>query len=447
MKLRRSPIARLETYFLGTKLVASQTWRRMLRPSVRRLVLTGLCAATASMAVNAYLHAPPPPPSTPPVRMAIRVDCTDWLACPIVDTVALDVWSEQRAPGLPLDVVVTRDALAKLDAAGLPWQILVPDVDAQAEAEAARLRSPAALRPSQDWFGEYRDLEDITTHLHELVALAPERVSLQAIGGSIEGRPLWALKIGHGGTPMLINGTQHAREWISTMVTTCVADRLIRDYDRDPKIRAFVDSTELWVVPVVNPDGYQYSWASRRFWRKNRRGDHGVDLNRNFDVAWGGPGASRDRRSETYRGEYAFSEPETAALRSLVRREQIALHVDFHAYGQLVLYPWGHTGTPTEDDARYAAVGDRLASALFSSHETRYTLMRSVELYPASGTMSDWVYGDTGALSYTIELRPKGGIGFVLPPDQIKPTCDEGLAAVLELRQASTATDSPSSPN
>ena len=70
---------------------------------------------------------------------------------------------------------------------------------------------------------------------------------------------------------------------------------------------------------------------------------------------------------------------------------------------------------------------------MFAQHETRYSLMPSVQLYPASGTASDWMYGDTHALSFTIELRPKGGRGFVIPPDQIKPTCDEGVAAVLAL--------------
>src|SRR5262249_47272318 len=131
-----------------------------------------------------------------------------------------------------------------------------------------------------------------------------------------------------------------------------------------------------------------------------------------------------------------FSEPETAALRDLVKREQIALHIDFHAYGQLVLYPWGYTGSPARDRDRFAAIGDRIASALFAAHATPYKLMQAVELYPAWGEMSDWVYGDAGALSYGIELRPSSGFGFILPPDQIRPTCDEGLAAVLALRAA-----------
>jgi carboxypeptidase T len=237
---------------------------------------------------------------------------------------------------------------------------------------------------------------------------------------------------------MLVNGTQHAREWIETMVTTCIADRMIREYDSNPRVKAFVDSTELWVVPVVNPDGYQYSWGSDRYWRKNRRDRHGVDLNRNFGVAWGGSGASKNKRNETYRGEYAFSEPETQAIRDLVKREKIAAHVDFHAFGQLLLYPWTHTGAAAPDRARYRAVGDRLASAMFAQHEKRYVLQSGADLYTAAGTATDWAYGDAEALSFTIELRPsgRGRTGFVLPPEQIKPTCDEGFAAVLELRNA-----------
>jgi murein tripeptide amidase MpaA len=220
------------------------------------------------------------------------------------------------------------------------------------------------------------------------------------------------------------------------MTATCVADRLIRDYDRDPRVRALVDHTSLWFVPVVNPDGYQHSWSTDRYWRKNRRGTHGVDLNRNFAVAFGGDGSSSNERSEVYRGPSAFSEPESAAIRDLAQREHFAFHVDFHSYGQLVLYPWSYTAAPAKDRARFAAIGDRMALAMFAEHETRYRLMSGVDLYPASGTMMDWMYGEAGSTSYTIELRPRGGSGFVLPPSQIKPTCDEGFAAVLELGAA-----------
>jgi hypothetical protein len=373
----------------------------------------------------------------PPARVAIRVDCTEPKACELAESIALDVWSEHRGPGMPLDVVVTSDQLRRLDRGGARWQVLVPDIDAAARAEMQRLRSPAAARPA-DWFAEYRDYRAITERMIELALLAPDRVSMHGIGSSLDGRTIWALRIGpRTGTPMLINGTQHAREWIATMATTCIADRMVRDYERDDAIRTFVDWTVLWVVPVVNPDGYQHSWSSDRYWRKNRRAGHGVDLNRNFSVAWGGSGSSGRKGAQDYRGEHAFSEPESIAMRDLAARERIALHIDFHAYGQLLLYPWDYSPAPAKDRDRYAAIGDRMASAMFATHEQRYRLIQGVELYPSAGTMSDWAYGELDALSFGIELRPKMGRGgFVLPPDQIRPTCDEGLASVLAMRAA-----------
>ena len=401
-----------------------------------RLVAGAGLSLAVAVAVAAYWRASPSPVVPAATRVAIRLDCQDPAACSLAASLALDVWTEHPGPGLPLDIVVTNDALPRLRSAGVRWQVLVPDIDAVARAEVARLQGPVAARPG-DWFAEYRDYRAIATHLHELAEIAPDLATAHGIGSSLDGRTIWALRIGGSApdaVPMLINGTQHAREWIAAMATTCIADRLVRGYERDPQLREFVDHTELWVVPVVNPDGYQYSWGQDRYWRKNRRDRHGVDLNRNFAVAWGGDGSSSFKRSEVYRGAYPFSEPETAALRDLARRERIALHIDFHAYGQLVLYPWGHTASPTRDRDRFAAVGDRMASMIFAAHENRYVLMSAVELYRASGVMSDWMYGEANAFSYTIELRPTRGGGFVLPPAEIRPTCDEGLAAVLALR-------------
>src|SRR5687768_12102164 len=214
--------------------------------------------------------------TTEPTRTAIRVNH------PLAEALALDVWTEHRGAGDPIDIVVTERELARLAASGIAYDVIDPDIDATAAAEALRLQT---TRPGKDWFAEYHDLEDTGGKLVELARLAPDRAKLHVIGGSVEGRPIWALQIGRGSTKMLVNGTQHAREWIATAVSTCVADRLVRDYGRDAKITAFVESTELWVVPVVNPDGYQYTWAGDRYWRKNRRSKHGVDLNRNWGVA------------------------------------------------------------------------------------------------------------------------------------------------------------------
>ena len=106
-----------------------------------------------------------------------------------------------------------------------------------------------------------------------------------------------------------------------------------------------------------------------------------------------------------------------------------------------MLFPWNYTSTPADDRDRLAAVGDRITSAMFATNEMQYKLVQGVELLPASGTMADWMYGEAKAQSFTIELRPdgwprRGRGGFVQPPEEIRPTCDEALAAVLEMRKA-----------
>jgi murein tripeptide amidase MpaA len=387
---------------------------------------SAMAAALAGVAIG--LVARDPAPST---NVAIRVDCTNEVLCAIAESRALDVWSEHAGAGVPRDLVVDSDTLDDLRELGVEYDVLDPDIDATAAAESMRLQFRAL---HADWFSEFHDYREITEHLRALAEANPERMRMEGVGSSIDAQTIWAWKIGNGSERMMINGTQHAREWISSAVTTCVADRLVNEYATNPKIKQFVDTTTLWVVPVVNPDGYQYSWAGHRFWRKNRRDGHGVDLNRNWGVAWGGSGSSSNKRSEVYRGAKEFSEPESTALRDLAAREKPSLHIDFHAYGQLILYPWNYTAAPAKDRDRFAALGDNITSAIVAQHGKRYTLIQGVELYPSAGTMNDWLYGELGSMSYAIELRPKGGTGFVLPPEEIKPTCDEGLAAVLALR-------------
>jgi predicted deacylase len=356
---------------------------------------------------------------------------------------AADVWSEHEGEA-SLDVVLAPEDLAWLRAQDVALEVLVPDVQALAAAERERLESPAAAKPPTpgEWFTEYRDLSTIHAHLDDLAALRPELASTETIGTSLEGRPLRAIRIrGRGERPkgILVDAGLHAREWISMMVGTCIADRLVRGYDHDERLRRFVDSTELVIVPVANPDGYVHSWRRDRYWRKNRRDGHGVDLNRNFGLAWGGEGSSGSRSSQVYRGAAPFSEPESEALRRLVDTGTFAAHVDLHSYGQLLLHPWSHTRERSREHAKLAAIAERMVSAIAEEHGERYRPMSGESLYPASGTMLDWAHGTHGMASFVIELRPRGGTGFVLPPDQIVPTCDEGLAAVLALGEAVAA--------
>jgi hypothetical protein len=378
-----------------------------------------------------------PPASA--TRVAVEVTPRDAAELALVLEATDDVWSESAAPGQPVVVVLTPPGLARIAALGIPHRVVVADIDAAARAERARLagREIGATTSSQ-WFAEYRDLIELGDFLDRLVEHNPRLASLRRLGTSIDGWPIRALEISRGGpTKIAINGGLHAREWISIMVTACIADQLVAGDGGDPRVRAILDAASFYIVPLVNPDGYLHSWNVDRYWRKNRRGGYGVDLNRNYSVAWGGRGSSDRERSQTYRGAHPFSEPESRALASLFEGEDIAAHLDFHSYSQLIIYPWHHRRTPPPDRDRFAAIADRMVTAMYAAHGERYEILPGSELrVGASGTLSDWTYGERGVLSFVVELRPPMGRGgFVLPPEQIIPACEESFAGVLELAE------------
>jgi hypothetical protein len=339
--------------------------------------------------------------------------------------------------GRPMVAVFDGDGLRSLAARGITWRVVVADIDALAAAERERLAARKLHAAGAGWYSEYRNVVEVGQRLIDLSKEHPELTGLRTLGGSIEGWPIRALEISRGGDiGIALSGGLHAREWISVMVATCVAERLLESADRDQRVRDILEQVSFSAVPLANPDGYAHSWTVDRYWRKNRRGGYGVDLNRNFSVAWGRSGASSRKRSQTYRGESAFSEPESRALANLFDDRRIRAHIDFHSYSQLILYPWSYQRKPPEDRDELAAIGDRMASAMYAAHGQPYKVLGGADLYGASGTALDWSYGERGALSFVIELRPaRGRRGFVLPPEQIVPTCDEGYAATLELAE------------
>lgn len=410
---------------IGAAPIARHTWRlpRVLLPLL-------LCALIA--------------PSGSPERVrydgyaAVLVETRDAAEMALVRDLARQIWSDPVPDRGPVVAVLGAPEIALLAARGIPYRIEVADIQAVADAERARLASRVHAASAAEFFAEYRDVQEIHDFVDQLAERHPYLAGVRRLGTSIDGWPIRAVEISRGGPiHIALNGGQHAREWISVMVTACIADRLASE--STARISRILDRASFFITPLVNPDGYLHSWNVDRYWRKNRRGGHGVDLNRNYSVGFGGRGSSGRRRSDIYRGEHAFSEPETQAMRRLFVDEDIAAHVDFHSYSQLILYPWSYQGAPPPDRAEHAAVADKMASAIAATHGERYRIGAAPEiLYAAGGTMSDWAYGEGGAMSFTVELRPpmgRGGGGFVLPPEQIVPTCDESLAAVLELAE------------
>jgi murein tripeptide amidase MpaA len=277
-----------------------------------------------------------------------------------------------------------------------------------------------------------------------LAAAHSQIAQVSSIGKSLEGRELWAVKISDNVAALenepraIFLGGHHAREWIAVDVPFLLAQHLLNEYGNNPQVTALVDNAEIWIVPMVNPDGHQYSVTSQRLWRKNRRnngdGSFGVDLNRNYGYQWGGPGSSGDSFSEIYRGPSAFSEPETQAVRDFVQAHPPRALISYHNFSQLILYPWGHTNSPPPRRGLLDSLAVAMANRIRDVHGENYTPEQASDLYLASGDTIDWLFGVLSVPGFTIELRPRSSVpGFELPESQIQPTFEENLPAALFL--------------
>jgi len=359
-----------------------------------------------------------------------------------------DVWSHRIGLGGPVDVRLSPGAHVRLQQAGLPHQVLIEDVGeairAERDAIDARNAAPAPL----DFFDNHRTRDEINAHIESLDQAFPELMDIQVVGQSIEARDIWNVRISAPGDAsakpdIAITGCQHAREWVSPMTVTYLIDRLVSLYGTDPTITTLLDNAEFHIIPIVNPDGYVYSWIdeSTRLWRKNRRDNpgtdcEGVDLNRNWGFQWGGEGSDADPCSQVYRGTLPLSEPESKDVAGfLASLENLKAHIDYHSYSQLVLSPWGYTDQLPAEDTLFEALNDEIQHAILDVHGEFYAAGPSyTTIYPTSGIMPDWVFGSLGAWSWTIELRPDtGDPGFLLPPDEILPTAEENLPGMLAM--------------
>ncbi|MEW5937701.1 MAG: M14 family zinc carboxypeptidase [Candidatus Thermoplasmatota archaeon] len=256
----------------------------------------------------------------------------------------------------------------------------------------------------------YPSYEEVTSRLTEIAAAHPGIARLESLTTTWEGREVNALRLGTEGMPaVLIMGGHHAREPSSVVVPLRIAEFLSSEYQGNGTVRWLLDHREIWLVPLLNPDGYEYVLSTGDWsWRKNRRpvdidsdglpDGVGVDLNRNYVHRWGEGSASHAPTSQEYCGPYAFSENETMAIKELAEREGFSLSLSFHSYGEQVFYPWNNDLDPYVPEMESAR-----ALALEVSERNGYAAMQGVDLYPTYGDSDDYLFS-TGVYPLTIEL-------------------------------------------
>ena len=280
--------------------------------------------------------------------------------------------------------------------------------------------------PTKD--AAYHNLAEVEAILKELQQKHPTLAKLESIGTSVEGRSMWAIHINSNASDLASGnshkpgvfymGAHHAREHLSVEVPLMFAQYLLEHQD-DAAIARLTDTRDIWIVPMVNPDGAEFDISTGKYkmWRKNRRdnGDHtsGVDLNRNYSFGWAQGGSSTDTSSDIYMGPQPFSEPETQAIKRFVEtHSNLKTLLSLHSFSELVLYPWSYKFDPLTN-AQDLAIFKKMAKTMAGWN--KYKDEQSSALYIASGETCDWAYGDHGIYAFTFELSPGGGtIGGML---------------------------------
>jgi MYXO-CTERM domain-containing protein len=353
-------------------------------------------------------------------------------------------WLRQHAvraglEGRQLELYWQSERLPELTRRGIEFEILVANIQEAIDAEEARLAHRQRGVEAVD-FTEYLDFETFDAYLDELASDVPTRATVEKVGDSLEKRAIRVLTISElpaetSAPSMLILGTQHAREWLANHALLCALDTIARNPDERADIAALTQRARVYAIPMTNPDGYVYTWTDDRMWRKNRAASSGVDLNRNYGSGWGMEGSGSDPQAEDYRGPNAFSEPESQLVRDFVgSHPDLKAFLDVHAYGQVLLWPYGFTNTPITNDAAYDELANKMADRINGVHQQGYTPTRTIDFWVAAGIASDWVadtFGEQG-MAFSLEVRPKEA-SFVQPASEIIPTCEEILEGILEL--------------
>ncbi|KAH8302226.1 hypothetical protein KR044_004254 [Drosophila immigrans] len=236
---------------------------------------------------------------------------------------------------------------------------------------------------------------------------------------------------------IFIEAGTHAREWITVSTSLNCIYQLTERYTRNIEV---LRNLRFIIVPLVNPDGYEYSRTKNRNWRKNRRPHKGTkfvgtDCNRNYDVFWES-GPSKTQRN-TYKGERPFSEPETRAMRNILDSlsPNLLFFLSLHSYGQSIMYPWGYSRDPPYHwrELHTLATSGRSAIKTYNGREYRTGSISCLTKRTIAGSVVDYVYGVLKAPMALVMELPSRELGFQPPVEMISQIGHESWFGIREM--------------
>uniref|UniRef100_A0A4W5RPE0 Carboxypeptidase A2 n=1 Tax=Hucho hucho TaxID=62062 RepID=A0A4W5RPE0_9TELE len=363
----------------------------------------------------------------------------------------LDFWLHPVNTEVPVDIRVPYYSLYAvkdyLRAHNIQFSVMISNLQELLDEEKEEMEeNNMRERSSKSFnFGAYHPLETIYSWMDGLVAAHPNLVTKEQIGTSYEGRPMYVLKFSTGGDKrpaIWVDSGIHSREWVSQATGVWTANKIASDYGTDASLTSLLNTMDIYLLILANPDGYVHSHTSDRMWRKTRSKNpgsmcRGVDPNRNWDAGFGGPGASTNPCSESYHGPSPHSEIEVKNVVNLVKNHgNFKSFISIHAYSQLLMYPYGYTCKDALHAAELDSVGRSAVQKLSSLHGTTYKVGSICKIiYQASGGSIDWSYNLGIKYSFAFELRDTGRYGFILPANQIIPTASETWLALKDIME------------
>ncbi|XP_059047421.1 uncharacterized protein LOC131842868 [Achroia grisella] len=337
------------------------------------------------------------------------------------------------------DLFIERTAHFRMKA-----ELLLPDI--QQAFDKQIIRRYQRLKAESFSWEFYHNLDDIYQWLADVALKFPNITELSVVGKSAEGREIYALAIKRSGAKgtVIVEGGIHGNEWMSVEFVTYLAHQLIHCNKTSGAFSSVVHKYNWYLLPVVNPDGYDFTQRGDRLWKKNRRsvgGSFGVDLNRNFEYNFGAYDASNVPADEEYCGNSPFSEPETKALADFIndKKDSLRFYFSIHAYGQKIVIPYADRIKHVDNYNELENYGKQAIVKMYKLYGTKYSVGTFYDTLGLriSGNSASWVKKTFNVKHvFTLLLRDNGSYGYALPPDQIVPTCKEGLVGMVELMTA-----------
>jgi len=262
--------------------------------------------------------------------------------------------------------------------------------------------------------------KDMQADIQELKRTYPGLVQTKIIGHSVDGRNLYAVKLGKGSKEIFLNGSHHAREYITTNLLMEMIDEYSADYVRGLKmsgynVRSILNRVSIWFVPMVNPDGVtlvqkghtsakhpqqvlKLNGGSKDFshWKANIRG---VDLNRQYPADWAHIIYSSGHPSfKNYKGTRPLTEPEVKAIYNFTLKHHFLTDVAYHTSGRLIYWDFHQKKGSAQYNLDYHV--DKMVQG-----KTGYPLFYPGP-HPSGGGYTDWTLIHEKVPGLTIEISP-----------------------------------------